>query len=166
LREGDEWTTKLVNPKSNRRPHDNLFHHACRRRSLRRIRAGRHSQFLPTRARPSTPTLQSHHANDGTTLRQQHGGAPFDGSRWILYRAGTSGRKGRECGVGMRDGKLHDQHLGGVGGTPGEHAAVSRQRLWHRPVAVDAAIGAWTLAHSASLRAARASSSAAADQNT
>jgi hypothetical protein len=93
--------------------------------------AVRHDQFLPACSRPSATAPQSDHASDGATPRQQHGDAAFDGSRWILDRTWASWRTSRKRGLGMRDGKLHDKHLGGIGGTQGEHAAVWHPQLWH-----------------------------------
>src|ERR1019366_8047598 len=126
----------------------------CRRHCLRGLLlacAGRHGQFLPACSRPSATAPQSDHASDGTTPRQQHGGASFDGSRWILNRAWASWRAGRKCGVGMRDAKLRDQYLGGIGRTQDEHAAVWHPQLWfgigHWRRTALLVLGTWSVEH-------------------
>src|SRR5450756_617602 len=76
-------------------------------------------------------------ADTVNSFRQAHGLPPLHYSRAMQAMAQrransrATRRKSRKRGLGMRDGKLYDQYLGKIGGTPGKHAAVWHSQLWH-----------------------------------
>jgi len=107
------------------------FSHFVRRTHyLLLANAGRYLEFLPASSRPSGAASERSASGNGVTPCEKHGRSSINGSCRLLLRARCGRRKSGKCGVGLHHGKLRDPHVGRIGRTSRQHAAVRCQKLW------------------------------------
>ena len=92
--------------------------------------AGRYFEFLPASSRPSGPASERSAPGNGVTPCEKHGRSSINGSCRLLLGARCGRRTSGKCGVGLQHGKLCDQHVGRIGWTSRQHAAVRCKKLW------------------------------------
>ena len=107
------------------------FSHFVRRTHyLLLANAGRYLEFLPASSRPSGAASERSASGNGVTPCEKHGRSSINGSCRLLLRARCGRRKSGKCGVGLHHGKLRDPHVGRIGRTSRQYAAVRCQKLW------------------------------------
>jgi len=107
------------------------FSHFVRRTHyLLLANAGRYLEFLPASSWPSGAASERSASGNGVTPCEKHGRSSINGSCRLLLRARCGRRKSGKCGVGLHHGKLRDPHVGRIGRTSRQHAAVRCQKLW------------------------------------
>ena len=92
--------------------------------------AGRYLELLPASARPSGAASERSAPGNGVTPCEKHGRPSINGSCRLLLGARCGRSASGKCGVGLQHRKLCDQHVGRIGWTSRQHAAVRCQKLW------------------------------------
>jgi hypothetical protein len=103
-----------------------IYHTHC----LLLANAGRYLEFLPASSRPSDAASERSAPGNGVTACEKHGRSSINGSCRLLLGARCGRRTRGKCCVGLRHGKLCDPHVGRIGWTSRQHAAVRCQKLW------------------------------------
>jgi hypothetical protein len=80
--------------------------------------------------RPSGAASERSAPSNGVTPCEKHGRSSINGSCRLLLGARCGRRTSGQCGVGLPYGKLRDPHVGRIGRTSYQHAAVRCQKLW------------------------------------